>query len=45
MKLLYERGELRKKIGNAALELIKHNFSVQEMTDKTMEIYKRLVDF
>lgn len=45
MKLLYEDSTMRKNIGDAAIKLIKNNFSVKAMTDKTVEIYKRLVDF
>lgn len=43
MKLLFDNNDLRKKIGNEALKLIKNNFSAQEMTSKTIKIYERLV--
>lgn len=45
MKLLYENGTMREKIGDAAINLVKNNFSVKDMADKIIEIYKRLVDF
>ncbi len=43
MKLLFDNNDLREKIGHEALKLIKNNFSAQEMTDKTVKIYERLV--
>ena len=43
MKLLFDNNDLREKIGHEALKLIKNNFSAQEMTDKTIKIYERLV--
>ena len=43
MKLLFDNNDLREKIGYEAFKLIKNNFSAQEMTNKTIKIYERLV--